>query len=137
MQILIHSNVEEKDIVNTMILSKYKGKWLYCKRRGCLTYEFPQGRRERGEDIEETAHRVLSECTGARKYELIPICTYSVTDNGVTEYGKLYFGGVVDLGSKPSGSIERIYYLDAHPERLTYPEVHSILVAEAKRKGIE
>ena len=39
----------------------------------------PGGHREAGEDILETAKRELQEETGAIKFEIKPICVYSVT----------------------------------------------------------
>lgn len=50
-----------------------------CKHKKRETLEFPGGHRETGEAIAETAKRELMEETGAVKFEIRPICVYSVT----------------------------------------------------------
>lgn len=136
MKIEFHENVNDDLLKYAVVIAKYQGKWAYCKHRERLTYEIPGGHREKGESIEEAARRELFEETGAKKYELIPICVYSVTDKGETSYGMLYYADLIDIGVKPTNEIEKVYYLDDHPEKQTYPEIQPKLIAEAKRRGI-
>ncbi len=62
-----------------VILTVHNGKWVFCKHKERDTLEVPGGHREPGEDILSTAKRELYEETGALKYEIQPICVYSVT----------------------------------------------------------
>lgn len=136
MQVNFHDEIDDYQLKYAVIISRYKGKWIYCKHRDRLTYEIPGGHRENGESIEEAARRELFEETGAKKFELIPICVYSVTDGDKTTYGMLYYASVSTIGVKPTNEIEKIYFLDEHPPMQTYPEIQPKLVEEAKRRGI-
>ena len=62
-----------------VIVSQSNGKWVFCKHKERDTYEVPGGHREPEESILETARRELQEETGAVKFEIKPICVYSVT----------------------------------------------------------
>lgn len=69
-----------------VIISQRNGKWVFCKHKERDTYEAPGGHREVGEDILETAKRELQEETGATRFDIKPICVYSVTGkNSVNE----------------------------------------------------
>lgn len=69
-----------------VIISQSNGKWVFCKHKERDTYEAPGGHREIGEDILETAKRELQEETGATRFDIKPICVYSVTGkNSVNE----------------------------------------------------
>ena len=128
------NDVMDSELTSVVIITKYKGKWVYCKHRERTTYELPGGGRAKGETVEETARRVLYEQTGARNFELIPIGVYEASVNG-KEYGMLYFSDIITMGPKPANEIARICYLDEHPAQQTYPQLHPRLVDEAKRKG--
>lgn len=136
MQVNFHDEIDDELIKFAVVIAKYKGKWIYCKHRERLTYEIPGGHREKGETVEEAARRELYEETGAKKFDLIPICIYSVTDGGRTSYGMLYYANISTIGVKPANEIEKNYFLDDHPHKQTYPEIQPKLVAEAKRRGI-
>ncbi len=128
------NDVMDSEITRAVIITKYKGKWVYCKHRERTTYELPSGSRGKGETIEETARRVLYEQTGAKVFELIPVGIYETEVNS-KKYGMLYFSDIISIGPKPANEIARICYLDEHPAQQTYPQLHPRLVEEARRKG--
>ena len=88
-----HNTVDDSLLKFAVILSRYRGKWLFCQHRERDTYECPGGRREAGETIEHTARRELYEETGAACFTLTPLSAYSVretledTDTPVINYG--------------------------------------------------
>ena len=79
MEVKFYDTVNDELLKFAVIISQSNGKWVFCKHKERDTYEVPGGHREAGEDFFETAKRELQEETGAIKFEIKPICVYSVT----------------------------------------------------------
>jgi len=100
MEVKFYDTVNDELLKFAVIISQSNGKWVFCKHKERDTYEVPGGHRETGENILETAKRELQEETGAVKYEIKPICVYSVTgktrvnDTGEESFGMLYFAEI-------------------------------------------
>ena len=135
MEVLFHDSVEDSLLKFAVIIALYRGRFVYCKHWKRRTYEIPGGHRKAGETIEQAARREFFEETGAKKYTLTPVCAYSVKDDDGEKYGMLYFAEVEEFEAKLDHEIEKIYFLDAHPENQTYPEIQPKLVEEAARRG--
>ena len=73
-----YEDVKDELLRFAVVIAKHDGKWVFCKHKERETLEFPGGHREAGELILETAKRELMEETGAVKFEIRPICVYSV-----------------------------------------------------------
>lgn len=116
-----------------VIFTKYNGKWVFCKHKKRDTYECPGGRREVNEPIYETAKRELREETGAMKYQLQPVCIYSMETNRETNFGMLYFAEVYEFGQLPDFEIEKIELFDELPENWTYPLVQPFLLEKIQQ----
>ncbi len=129
-----HDNVEDELLKFAVIVSKYNGKWVFCKHKNRNTYEVPGGHREDEEDIINTAKRELYEETGAVSYELKEVCVYSVEDdndvtsNGQESYGMLYYADIKELGVLPDMEMELVVFFENIPEELTYPLIQPKLV---------
>jgi 8-oxo-dGTP diphosphatase len=62
--------------------------------------------------------------TGAIKFNLDCIATYSVTVDGKTGWGRLYIAEVFEIGPIPDISeIAEIYLMDNLPANLTHPDI--------------
>lgn len=78
-KVKFYDSISDEILKFAVIISKTQGKWVFCKHKERDTYEVPGGHREENEDILDTARRELYEETGALKFDLKPICVYSVT----------------------------------------------------------
>ena len=101
-----------------MIISKAENKWVFCKHKERDTYEIPGGRREEGEAIDEMAKRELYEETGALKYDIKPVCVYSVigknrvNETGDEVLGMLYFANIKTFESVLYSEMEKVELFD-------------------------
>lgn len=78
-EVKFYDTIDDRLLKFAVIISKFDGKWVFCKHKDRRTYEIPGGHRENGEDIDTTAKRELQEETGAIDFTIKPICVYSVT----------------------------------------------------------
>ena len=121
-----------------VIISKYNGKWVFCKHKERSTYEVPGGHREDGENILDTAKRELYEETGATNFDLKPVCVYSVTapDNfdGQETFGMLYFADIKEFEPELHSEIEKIEFFSELPNNWTYPLIQPKLIKEFERR---
>ncbi len=142
MKVQFYKSVEDKLLKFAVIISKANGKWVFCKHKERNTYEIPGGHREDGETILETAKRELYEETGAVKYELKPVCVYSVTgknrvnQTGEESYGMLYFAEIYEFEKDLHSEMERVELFEELPEEWTYPLIQPKLIKEAQKRGI-
>lgn len=105
----------------TVIMAKHNGKWIFGKHQDRSTWEIPGGRREKNEEIIKTAERELIEETGAMRFELTPICVYSVTTGVEKSYGLLCYAEILELGNLLEWEIVEIKAFEELPNELTYP----------------
>lgn len=135
-EVRFYKNVEDTLLKFAVIVTEYKGKWVFCKHKNRNTLELPGGHREAGETIEQAARRELYEETGALEYELKPLCVYSVIapDNldGRETFGMMYFARVTSFEDELHSEIERIILTDSLPSELTYPEIQPELFEKSK-----
>ncbi|MDD3212618.1 MAG: NUDIX domain-containing protein [Eubacteriales bacterium] len=124
--------VEDSLFRYAVIVSRYRGQWIYCRHRDRETWEIPGGHREPDEPILATARRELYEETGALAFELTPVCAFHVTgsDQG---YGLLCFAEVRELGDLPGFEIRQVLFFNQEPAPLTYPQIQPALLQRVIR----
>lgn len=122
--------IEDDKFLCAVIAAQYKGKWVFVREKGKSTWELPGGGHEPGEKISETAARELYEETGARDFNMYPVCISSVNINGKVSLGKLFYAEIFRLGDLPDSEIEEVRLFDTIPEDLTYP-FHRMLLGKA------
>jgi 8-oxo-dGTP diphosphatase len=136
MKVNFYNKVDDELLKFAVIISKYNGKWVFCKHKERNTYEIPGGHREPNENIFETAKRELVEETGAIDFDIRPICVYSVTgktrvnETGEESFGMLYFANIYSFEKELKSEIERIELFDELPGEWTYPLIQPLLIAE-------
>ena len=139
MEVKFYDTVNDELLKFEVIISQSNGKWVFCKHKERDTYEVPGGHRETGENILETAKRELQEETGAVKYEIKPICVYSVTgktrvnDTGEESFGMLYFAEITEFAKELHSEMEKVILMDELPENWTYPLIQSKLIEKYKQ----
>ena len=108
----------------SVISAKYVDKWIFVRHNKRTTWEIAGGHIEDGETSLEAAGRELMEETGALKFGLECIATYSVKKDGETGWGRLYLANVSELGQIPDISeIAEICFLDKIPDHPTHPDI--------------
>ena len=137
-EIKFYETVDETLPKFAVIAAKSNGKWVLCKHRERDTYEFPGGHREKSEGIMETARRELYEETGALKYDVKPVCYYSVTApnvfDGEETFGLFCYAEINEFEEELHTEIEKIIITDELPTRWTYPLIQPVLLAELNNR---
>ena len=125
------NTIEDNKLLFAVIMAKFNGQWIYVKHKKRQTLEIPGGHREPNENIIDTASRELFEETGAKKFNITPICIYSVERDEAVNYtesfGALFYSEIEELGELPNFEIDKIKLLDDIPKDLTYPLIQPFL----------
>ncbi len=140
MKVKFYDAIADDLLKFAVIVSKSDGKWVFCKHKERTTYECPGGRREKDEQIDETARRELQEETGARVFSITSVCVYSVTgktrvnETGEESFGMLYYAEITEFEKELHSEIEQIRLFEELPEEWTYPLIQPKLLEEVQRR---
>lgn len=140
-EVKFYDKVADEILKFAVIISKTKGKWVFCKHKERDTYEIPGGHREENESILETAKRELREETGALNFSISPICVYSVigknkvNETGEETYGMLFLADIKTFENELHSEMEKVLITDTLVENWTYPLIQPKLIEEAKKRG--
>lgn len=140
LEVKFYDTVDDALLRFAVVISHSKGKWVFCKHKERDTYEIPGGHREEGESIFETAKRELQEETGAAKFDMEPLCVYSVkgknqvNETGGESFGLLCFAEIEEFSGKLENEMEEVVLMEELPTNLTYPLIQPKLIEEFKRR---
>lgn len=119
--------IEDSRLDFAVIGASYRGKWLFVRHKDRDTWEIPGGHREEKETIDRTAARELLEETGVENCQIEPVCDYSVTRDGESSYGRLFYAHVQEMGVLPESEIGEVQLFKKMPASLTYPKIQPFL----------
>ncbi len=118
----------ESKLRYSVIAARHKGKWIFVRHNKRTTWEIAGGHIEQGETPWDAAGRELMEETGATRYDLECVATYSVTIDGVKDWGRLFYAEVHETGEIPDTSeIAEICLCEELPANLTHPDIQPFL----------
>ncbi len=136
-EVRFYDSIDDNLLKFAVIAAKTNGKWVFCKHKNRNTLEMPVGHREKCEDILATAKRELYEETGAIRFEIRPVCVYSVTApnnfDGNETFGMLYYADISEFENELHCEIEKIVITDNLPTDWTYPEIQPALIKEIRK----
>lgn len=115
-----------------IICSQYQNKWVFVRHRLRETWEMPAGHIEKGESALNAARRELYEETGAVNFSLRMVCDYSCDWKGETNYGRIFFANIHQLGKLPEMEIAEIKFYNNLPRELTYPDIQNLVFERVK-----
>lgn len=134
LEVKFYDTVDDTLLKFAVIISKSNGKWVFCKHKERDTFEVPGGHRESGEEIIETAKRELQEETGAVRFDIKPICVYSVTgknrvnESGEETFGLLCYADIIEFSDQLNSEMEKVVLMEQLPENWTYPFIQPRLI---------
>lgn len=134
LEVKFYDSVADELLKFAVVVSRYDGKWVFCKHKERDTYEAPGGHREADEDILDTAKRELQEETGAVKFSIEPVCVYSVTgknrvnDTGEETFGLLCYADIEEFSGTLDSEMEQVVLLEELPDNCTYPLIQPKLI---------
>ncbi|MFH0069314.1 RNA deprotection pyrophosphohydrolase [Peribacillus sp. NPDC056705] len=103
---------------HVLVLSRYKGRWVLTKHKE-RGLEFPGGKREAGESIEETAIREVYEETGGLVGQLQFLGQYKVHDPVKPFVKSIYYAALREVEKKQDYlETEGPIFLEALPDVL-------------------
>ena len=111
----------------SVIFSRYKDKWLYCRAKERDTFETAGGHIEQDESPLEGAKRELFEETGAIRFDITPAFDYSVHVRTGYANGQVFFAQIHELGDIPDFEMAEIRLFDTTPDKMRFPKILPVL----------
>lgn len=112
------------ELTYVIIGARENENWIFVRNKDRQSWELPAGHIEKGESADEAASRELYEETGVRDATLVAIHDYSVTIEGLTRRGRIYYARILSRGALPDSEIAEIVLVEKSPKPATYPYAH-------------
>lgn len=111
-----------------VIGARYRKQWVFIRHRQRRSYEIPAGHINENEDTDMAAGRELEEETGAARYTIECISTYTIMEDEELRAGRLYYADIEKIDEKWDDSeIEGVIFSDHLPEISSFTYVQTVL----------
>jgi len=111
-----------------VIGARYRGKWVFIRHRQRRSYEIAAGHINEQEDTDMAAGRELEEETGAKKYKIECIASYTILEDNKLRAGRLYYADIEKMEEEWDDSeVEGVILSDKLPEISSFPYVQAVL----------
>lgn len=120
-----------------VVLTRYRGGWLFSRHRERDTWETQGGHIEPGETPLEAALRELYEEGGVVAQTLTPLCGYYADrgDGKGKRYGQVFLAEAERIDPLPESEMAEVRFFPSLPENLSYPDITPKLFAYAIKNG--
>lgn len=95
------NEISDEKLGYVTVVGRRGDQWVLIRKNGAESYEFPGGKREAGESIEDTLIREVREEIGANISRAIPLAVYQFTAPIEEKYGKLFYCEFEDSTEDP------------------------------------
>ena len=127
MRVNFHDVGDSKNLKFSVIFATDQDGFVYVRHQDRSTWEIPGGHIEAGETALEAANRELIEETGAKDFNIVEVCNYSVTVSDTTRYGGLFFAEINSYTDSLDFEIAEVKSFKNMPSDLTYPKIQPLL----------
>ena len=104
MDIRYYEQALDRDLTEIVVIARQDGRWLLCRPGGEEPWRFPAGPRKPGEDVHESARRLLWELTGTTDAQVEAVAAYGLHPEGEEPvYGALFFAEIRERESRVGG----------------------------------
>ncbi len=111
-----------------IIGARYLNKWVFIKHKQRRSYELPAGHIHEEEDTDTAASRELEEETGAKKYKIVCVSTYTVSENSKLRAGRLFYAEIEAMGGeRDDKEIDEVILSDYLPAVRSFHHVQRAL----------
>jgi len=119
--------------IYTVVFAMHRNQWLFCRAKTRTVYETAGGSIEQNETPLAAAERELFEETGAVNFDITPAFDYSVSRDGLTTYGQVFYAEIYELGNMPDFEMAEVGLFAALPDELRFPQITPVLFARLQR----
>jgi len=117
-----------------VVVARFGGGLLLCRKKGRDTWETPGGHIEKGESSFAAARRELWEETGAAEFSVREGFDYYCSDDEGWANGQVLVADVTKMGALPEEfEMEEAKPFSVLPEKMSYPHILPVIWAEYER----